>query len=41
MAEQIVTNKDRLHFYNENEYNYAWDKPLVEHSAFFYKAWYQ
>ena len=40
MAEQIITNKDRLHFYSENEYNYNWDKPLVKHSAFFYKAWY-
>ena len=30
MAEQIITNKDRLKFYNEKEYNYNWDKKLNE-----------
>lgn len=26
MAEQIITNKDRLKFYNNKEYHYNWDK---------------
>lgn len=30
MAEQIITNKDRLKFYNEKEYNYNWDKDPKE-----------
>lgn len=28
MPEQIITNKDRLKFYNENEYHFNWDKPV-------------
>ena len=28
MGEQIITNKDRLKFYNEAEYNYNWDKKI-------------
>ncbi|MBQ0136091.1 MAG: 1-acyl-sn-glycerol-3-phosphate acyltransferase [Oscillospiraceae bacterium] len=30
MQEQIITNKDRLKFYSEKEYNFNWDKPLKE-----------
>ncbi len=39
MHEQIITNKDRLKFYNENEYNYNWDKKLNEKSLI-YKIFY-
>lgn len=31
MAEQIITNKDKLHFYSEKEYNYNYDRELKEH----------
>lgn len=40
MAEQIITNKDRLKFYNENEYVYNWDKEPKEYSKLFYTLWY-
>lgn len=33
--EQIITNKDRLPFYNEDEYNYNWDKDLKDLKNFF------
>ena len=39
MAEQIITNKDRLKFYNEKEYHYKWDRKLKDMSwkyTFFY-----
>ena len=35
MAEQIITNKDKLKFYSEKEYNYNWDKDLKEHRTLY------
>lgn len=30
MGQQIITNKDKLHFYSEKEYKFNFDKPLRE-----------
>ncbi len=30
MGKQIITNKDKLHFYSEKEYKFNFDKPLRE-----------